>query len=491
MRRTYARQAAAAGIDFVVVIAAIGAIERWKHLTTPGEIAVHASKNIFATVTLLHGIAAVFLFWFVSTLAARMRQLEGGSGRLAAAVNGSGAIVAGVLAIGVGAMWASHQLQSPESAALATSLLDGPTLFFPIAVLIGASGVIGVRRNDLPSYSRIVAWLSLPLAVGFVAAAGLILFKDYAWINDTGNIAFGAWILALSIIGIVRWGDLDEAAIVVADVVPQTPSAADAVEPAAAEPAPPKATPRKPAPSKPAPSRPARKAKAAPAPKPQPVRRARRRPEPEPEPETDEQPEPQLEPEPEPTPRKRRAPRKFAPRNTDLAREYQQRLHEAEEEEGAPSDDDDVDIDDLLFEVTPDQPTPGAEDEAEDADEDEDEDEDEEPEIDEEPDPTFDLDTDDEEFGYGGPQRGKPPAKAKPARRRPARRERVKREPAAPAATTEAPTETATNAPARRKPLARKPVARKPAPRKPAPRKVAPRGRPGADRTEIIPEDER
>jgi hypothetical protein len=274
VRRPYARQAAAAGIDFAAAVAAIGAIERWKHLNTPGEIAVHASKHVFATVTLLYGIAGIFLFWFVSTMAARMRQLEGGSGRLAAAVNGSGAVIAGFLALGAGMMWASHQLQSPESAAMATSLLDGPTIFFPAAVLVGASGVIGYRAKGLPAFSRIVAIVSVPLAVAFVGASGLILFKNYAWINDTGNIVFAAWILVLSAIGIARWTDLDDAG------------------------APPAEPMREPA-----------RARAAPPPPPAPA----------------EAPEPRAR-------RKPRPPRKFAPRHTDLAREYQRRLHEAESE---------------------------------------------------------------------------------------------------------------------------------------------------------------
>jgi hypothetical protein len=357
VRRSSARQAAAAGLDFVAVVVAIGVIERWKHLDTPGDIAVHASHNVFATVTLLYGLAGVFLFFFVSTLAARMRELEGGSGRLASAVNGSGAFIAGILALGVGMMWAAHQLRSPESAAIATSLLDGPTLFFPAAVLVGASGIVGVRARGLPVFSRLASRLSLPLAVAFVAASGLILFKNYAWINDTGNIALAAWVLVLSVIGIARWGELDGAPVVVA-----APVAEEAAE-----------------------VRPARRAPREPAPEPAPAA-------------------------PPAEPSKRRPARKFAPRHTDLAREYQRRLHEEDEA---------------------DQP-------------------------DEAP-PT------EEEFEYGGPPRMTEPVDVTPARRRP---RRAKPQPRKPAPRKTAPRGSATSEASE----PTKPSPRKPRPRrKPAP----------------------
>lgn len=404
MRRAYAKQAAASGIDFVAVIAAIGIIERWKHLNTPGEIAVNASQNIFATVTLLYGVAAVFLFWFVSTLSARMRQLEGGSGRLASAVNTSGAIIAGILAIGLGAMWAAHSTTSTDSAALATSLLDGPTVFFPAAVLVGASGVIGTRARGLPVYSRVVSRLSLPLALAFIGGGGLILFKDYAWINDTGNIVFGVWILILSIIGIVRWTDLDETGD--APVVKDEPDAAP--------------TPRE----QPASRKPREVPAPRPARKPRQVRKFAPRtadlPRVEPPVAEAEDEEEVTVPAPRRAPRKRPAARKFAPRATDLARENRPRLEDEDEPEPEPDEDEPEDDDDEQDER--------------------------------------------EEFEHGGPPRRKPRGVVTPARRpgasrreakEPAPRKTVARKPAAPRA-------------APPKPSPRKPsVARKFAPRAP------------------------
>src|SRR5438552_6933422 len=175
----YSRIAAATGIDFVVVIAAIGSIEHWKKLNVAGQIAVYGSTNLYATVAVLHGLAAVFLFWFAATLAGQIRRSGADSERLASAVNGSGAVIAGILAIGAGAMYAAHQTVSPDTAALATAIVDGPVLFFPAAVLVAAAGVAAIRAGGQGRLAGLHAWLSLPFAAALLAGAGLMLFKNY------------------------------------------------------------------------------------------------------------------------------------------------------------------------------------------------------------------------------------------------------------------------------------------------------------------------
>jgi hypothetical protein len=52
--------------------------------------------------------------------------------------------------------------------------------------------------------------LIFALALALLAGAGLLLFKNYAWINETAFISFAVAILVTSIIGIVRWGEMDE-----------------------------------------------------------------------------------------------------------------------------------------------------------------------------------------------------------------------------------------------------------------------------------------
>lgn len=203
------RLAAATGIGFAALIAATGIIGEMKDIAFAGDVA-RASNEVYGTLVLLTGMAAVLLFWFTGTLAARLRQLEGGSGRLAAVVNGSGAILAGMLALGVGTLFAARNGDAGELATLATGILDGPMLFFPAAAYVAAAGVVGIRAEGLPGYSLLLARLSLPLAGAFLAMAGLQIFKYYAWINEVGYISFIVWVLLLSIIGVMRWGDMDE-----------------------------------------------------------------------------------------------------------------------------------------------------------------------------------------------------------------------------------------------------------------------------------------
>ncbi len=211
MRGTlYSRVAAASGIGFVALIATVACIGEVKDFPGFGDVA-GASNEVFGTVALLTGVAAILLIWFTGTFAARVRQLEGGSGRLATTIAVSGAIIAGVLTLAVSIVFAARNANSPGIAAIATGMVDGPALFFPAAALTGAAGIVGVRAGDgLPIYSRVLAWLSLPLSLAYVGGAGLMVFENYAWINDTGYITFLAFTLSLSVIGVIRWAQMDE-----------------------------------------------------------------------------------------------------------------------------------------------------------------------------------------------------------------------------------------------------------------------------------------
>ena len=207
--RARARIAAATGIVFVAMIAAAAIIGEVKDFERIGDLVLQGSNEVFGTVFLLIGFGAGFFFWFASTLAARIRELEGGSGRLAAALNGSGAIIAGVLALSVGVGFAARSTGSADLAALTTALLEGPTLFFPAAVFLAAGSLVTLRTPTVPAYSMWSARLILPLAMANGAGAGLMLFKNYAWLNETGYISFLVVVLIVSIIGIVRWGEMD------------------------------------------------------------------------------------------------------------------------------------------------------------------------------------------------------------------------------------------------------------------------------------------
>jgi hypothetical protein len=242
------RLAAATGIGFALALGAAGVIGEVKDIAFAGDV-YKSSNEIFGSSVMLTGVAAVMLFWFTGTLAARVRQLEGGSGRLAAVVNGSGAIIAGSLALSVAGVFAARNGGAPELAALTTGLLNGPSLFFPAAAYVTAAGVVGMRTDGLPTPSRVLSRLSIPLGAAYIALAGLQVFKYYAWINETGYISFGVWVAILSVIGIQRWGDMDERAIGIAPVAPVRPAPIPVVDEEDEAPAP---RPRKPAARKPA-----------------------------------------------------------------------------------------------------------------------------------------------------------------------------------------------------------------------------------------------
>lgn len=247
------RIAAATGLMFAAAGLAAAILGELKDFETPGDLVLRASNEVSGTWLLLIGFAAIFFFWFASTLAGRIRQLEGGSGRLAAAVNGSGAIIGGVLALSVAIGFAARNSGSTDLAVLTTALLNGPGLFFPTAVFLGAGSLVAIRTPSIPAYSMWSARIIMLLGLSYGALAGLQLFKNYAWINETGYISFVAAIVVTSIIGIVRWEDMDDrprsgrpTPPPAREPEPETPAApARTTRPAARKPKAKKAAPRK------------------------------------------------------------------------------------------------------------------------------------------------------------------------------------------------------------------------------------------------------
>jgi hypothetical protein len=273
------RVAAATGIGFVALALAVFVLQEWYNFANVGQFALLASNEVWGSYVFLTGVAAVLLFWFVSTASERMRQIEesaGGSGRLARAFFAAGSVVAGLLVVAVGVQFAARQVSDVEIAALAASFIEGPTLFFPIAVLVGSAGLIALRAGGMvPSYSQLIGWVALVGAPFYVLLAGLQIYFNYAWIDETGYLVFLAFVLALSVIGVQRWGELDtgftpEAAGEGAPgVVAPTSEEPKAVELPAKKSPPkrkastPKTTARKPAARKPAKRKPAAKGGAA------------------------------------------------------------------------------------------------------------------------------------------------------------------------------------------------------------------------------------
>jgi len=201
------RMPAASGIGFVALIATDAIIRQVKHFPGFGNVA-GASNEIFGTTMLLMGVGGALLVVFGATFAAHIRRAVEGGERLAAAIATSSAVIFGLLALAVSVEYMARATHLPALVALGNGIVDGPALFFPAAVLVGAAGMAMLREHDVPMYKSLVAVTSILLGASFIAGVGLMLFKNYAWINDTGYISFLAFTLVVSGIGIIDWAEI-------------------------------------------------------------------------------------------------------------------------------------------------------------------------------------------------------------------------------------------------------------------------------------------
>lgn len=210
MKSTQAKLAAASGLAYVGIVVAFAIISEVKDFEHVSDV-TGASNEMWGSLVLLAGAASAALLWFVSTATARFRQVEtgyGGSGRLSAAMFGSGVLIAGGIGLNVGVMYASR-FGGADYGALSNALLEGPTLGVPIAVFLAAGGLVTMRAEGLRPPSPFLGRLALATSAAYGVLIGLQLFKQYAWINETGYAVFAAWILVMSVLGIARWGAID------------------------------------------------------------------------------------------------------------------------------------------------------------------------------------------------------------------------------------------------------------------------------------------
>jgi hypothetical protein len=90
-------------------------------------------------------------------------------------------------------------------------------LAFAAGVYALAAGVVGTRAGAaIPTFSGVVARLSLLLGLALVAGGGLWLYRDYAWLNDTVFFAFVGFVFVRSVLGTFRWAHLDGDVVVAA-----------------------------------------------------------------------------------------------------------------------------------------------------------------------------------------------------------------------------------------------------------------------------------
>ena len=207
----WTRLAAASGVGFAAAAVAAYVLQANNDFANAGALASEASDDLWATWVLLVGLAGVLLLWFTSASHARMRDIEGGSRRVASAHFGAGTVIGAALFVEVAVQFAARGAETASGLeALAASIVGGPALAFAAGVYVVAAGVVGTRAGtSLPMLSGVLARLSVLLGIALIAGGGLWLYRDYAWLNDTAFFAVIGWVFVLSLIGIFRWGDLD------------------------------------------------------------------------------------------------------------------------------------------------------------------------------------------------------------------------------------------------------------------------------------------
>lgn len=149
-------------------------------------------RGSLVTATILFGLGAVLLIWFVSALATQLR--EAGQARLGATAFGGGLLVAGVLFLilvaTAGAMLTAQE-GGDEGAVQALNQLTWAAeviITWPVAVLVGATAAAAFRSLVFPLWH---AWAGGIAALLFLLG-GTTWAKDGFWAPDGayGTITF-------------------------------------------------------------------------------------------------------------------------------------------------------------------------------------------------------------------------------------------------------------------------------------------------------------
>lgn len=213
------RVGAATGIAFVVfLIASVVVIpDAPPGLADPvGDIKsfyVDNSGNVQASAYLT-GIAGFFFLWFVGSLTAALRRVEGDAGWLATIALGAGVItlafplMASAINGALAARIAAESDQAVIRALYQVQALAGAFTAFPLAALVAGSSIVSLRTGLFP---RWLTWGGYLLTPAWLVA-GIGVFVESGFFSPTGAYAFIvlalwlAWIIAVSIVLMRRAG---------------------------------------------------------------------------------------------------------------------------------------------------------------------------------------------------------------------------------------------------------------------------------------------
>jgi len=198
------RSAAAGGLVFVVLNAAVGFVSgEPPAIGAPvAEVSAHFSQHAGAVEAgvWLFGLAAVALIWWFSALCPWMVRAEDGVARLAAA-SLLGLAIAGALSFASAAVWASAALQADDATAGALNALGWvlqAAAGFGLAAHLLATSALGWRAGALPVWLAAAGLLS---AVAFVIA-GILGSTSTGGAGDAPSLVayllFSVWVLGVS-----------------------------------------------------------------------------------------------------------------------------------------------------------------------------------------------------------------------------------------------------------------------------------------------------
>jgi hypothetical protein len=185
------------GVVFVaLVVAATALINLYDYLPEANSLTTQMAGRAsqIALGGYLGVIGSFFLVWFAGSVYGRLREVEGGAGRLATLAFGGGTLAGVLSALSfVLVMVAGQRAGTPSGLdpVAAVTLYDawgaimGSAMPVMMAVLVGATGGVALQKGAFPAW---FGWLSIAIAVGLVTPFSYIV------------IGFGVlWVIVVSI----------------------------------------------------------------------------------------------------------------------------------------------------------------------------------------------------------------------------------------------------------------------------------------------------
>jgi hypothetical protein len=186
----YGHGGAAGILAAVLIVVGFGFV-----IPTPPDL--DSSARVFADYYVDHqdgiragftiaSVAMIFFLWFLGSLRVALGDAEGGAGRLSSVAFGAGLVGVAALTVGLGAGETAAFRPTDLDPGVTRALNDvfaviAAPAASALAVMFGATAVIGFRHGGLPGWAT---WCSAIAAVGQLPAYGAALTTSGAFAGD-------------------------------------------------------------------------------------------------------------------------------------------------------------------------------------------------------------------------------------------------------------------------------------------------------------------